>query len=84
MIFLFVTDAQRAKILAVKLGKQKGFVAERAPQGPGWFHSSFFFFWLLFNPEGNRGRTRKGIKFWIERLIINLSRELILGVLGRS
>ena len=44
----------------------------------------FFFFLLLFNPEGNRGRTRKGIKFWIERLIINLSRELILGVLGRS
>ena len=37
LIFLFVTDAQRAKILAVKLGKQKGFVAERAPQGPGWF-----------------------------------------------
>lgn len=48
------------------------------------FPLPFFFFLLLFNPEGNTGRTRKGIKFWIERLIINLSRELILGVLGRS
>ena len=61
-------------------------VPKKGSQGPAWFHSFFFFFffWLLFNPEGNRGRTRKGIKFWIERLIINLSRELILGVLGRS
>ena len=31
---------------------------------------------ILLNPEGNRGGTRKGIKFWIERLIINLAGEL--------
>ena len=56
---------------------------------PGMLHRVLLSFNPLFsltllNPEGNRGRTRKGIKFWIERLIINLSRELILGVLGRS
>ena len=59
-------------------------VPKKGSQAPAWFPSSLFFFLLLFNPEGNTGRTRKGIKFWIERLIINLSRELILGVLGRS
>lgn len=32
---------------------------------------------ILFNPEGNRGRRRKEIKFWIERLIINLAEELV-------
>ena len=31
---------------------------------------------ILLNPEGKRGGTRKGIKFWIERLIINLAGEL--------
>ena len=30
----------------------------------------------LLYPERNRGRTRKGIKFWIERFIINLAGEL--------
>ena len=25
---------------------------------------------MLLNPEGNRSRTRKAIRFWIERLII--------------
>ena len=24
---------------------------------------------ILLNPEGNRGRKRKGIKFWLERQI---------------
>ena len=28
------------------------------------------------NPEGDRGRTEKGIKFWTQRLIINLAGEL--------
>ena len=37
---------------------------------------------ILLNLEGNWGMTRKGIRFWIERLIINLARELILGGLG--
>ena len=31
---------------------------------------------MLLNPEGNRDETRKGIKFWIERLIINSAEEL--------
>ena len=31
---------------------------------------------ILPNSEGNRGGTRKGIKFWIERLIINLAGKL--------
>ena len=31
---------------------------------------------LLFNPKVNKGEKRKEIKFWIESLIINLSREL--------
>ena len=31
---------------------------------------------ILLNLEGNRGGTRKGIKFWIERLIINSAEEL--------
>ena len=29
----------------------------------------------LLNLEGYRGRIRNGIKFWIERLIIDLPRE---------
>ena len=31
---------------------------------------------ILLNPEGNRYGTRKGIKFWIERLIVNSAGEL--------
>ena len=31
---------------------------------------------IPLNPEGNRDGTRKGIKFWIERLITNLVGEL--------
>ena len=31
---------------------------------------------ILLNPEGNRDGMRRRIKFWIERLIINLAREL--------
>ena len=40
------------------------------------FHSPFSLIFL--NPEGHGGWrcTRKGIKFWIERLIINSAREL--------
>ena len=33
----------------------------------------------LLNPEGNGDRTRKGIKFWKERLIINSVREFSFG-----
>ena len=31
---------------------------------------------ILLNPEGNGGGIRRGIKFWIERFIINLAGEL--------
>lgn len=31
---------------------------------------------MLLNPEGNRFRTRKGVKFLIERLIVNLAGKL--------
>lgn len=31
---------------------------------------------ILISLEGNRSRTRKGIQFWIERLIINSAGEL--------
>ena len=31
---------------------------------------------ILLNPEGDRSGTRKGIKFWVQRLIINLAGEL--------
>ena len=34
---------------------------------------------ILLNPEGNRGRTRKGIKFWIERVIINSAWKFSFG-----
>ena len=30
----------------------------------------------LLHPEGNRDKTRKGIQFWMERLIINTAGEL--------
>jgi len=30
------------------------------------------FFDAYFNPKGSRGGIRKGIKFWIERLIIKV------------
>ena len=33
-------------------------------------------FLILLSPEGNRDGTRKGIKFWIERLIRNSAEEL--------
>ena len=34
---------------------------------------------ILLNHEGNKGETRMGIKFWIEKLIINSAGELGLG-----
>ena len=43
------------------------------PQSPAQFQPPFF---ELLNLEGNRCWTRKGITFWIERLIINLAKEL--------
>ena len=34
---------------------------------------------ILVNFKGNRCGTRKGIKFWIERLIINSTEKLFWG-----
>lgn len=33
------------------------------------FKPSFSF--ILLSPEGNRDKTRKGIKYWVKRFIIN-------------
>ena len=44
-------------------------------RGPSRVLSLLFFFTL--NPGGNKGRTRKGIKFWIERQI-NSAGEIFL------
>ena len=45
-------------------------------RGPSRVLSLLFFF--TPNPGGIKGRTKKGIKFWIERQI-NLAGELFLG-----
>ena len=45
------------------------------------FDSNPLFSLILLSPEGNGGRRRKGIKFWMERLIINSAGEL--GFRGR-
>ena len=41
---------------------------------PAQFQSPFSL--ILLNPKRNRDRTRKGIKFWMEKLIINLAEKL--------
>lgn len=51
-------------------------VPKRAPLGPAVSNLPHAFSLIPLNPEGNRCRTRKGIKLWIERLIINLAGEL--------
>lgn len=42
----------------------------------------FFFFSIFLSPKKKRGGTRKGIKCWIEKLIINSPRNLVLGGFG--
>ena len=54
--------------------EHKGALYQEGSIGPFHFYPHFSL--TLFNPEGNRGKTRKGIKFWIEKLIINSSEEL--------
>lgn len=48
------------------------------PGGPCKILLSFslLFSLIILSPEGNRGRTRKGMKFWIERLSINLAEKI--------
>lgn len=46
----------------------------RALHGPAQFQSSLFYDTPQL--QGNRCRLRNGIKFWIERLIINSTDEL--------
>ena len=41
------------------------------------FNPSFSF--ILLSPEGNRDKTRKGIKHWVKMFIINLVANSILG-----
>lgn len=64
-------------------GHKGAFVTGSAPQGPTRFQSPLSS--ILFNPEGNRNRISRRVKFWIERLIINSAGELSLsGISFRS
>lgn len=47
-----------------------------APLGPAQIQSPLFF--ETPQPEGGRGGIRNGIKFWLERVMINLAGELSL------
>lgn len=40
---------------------------------------SFLFSLILLDPKVSRDGARKGIRFWIERLIINLAGDLSFG-----
>ena len=44
------------------------------------FKPSFSF--ILLSPEGNRDKTRKGIKYWVKRVIINSVGNSIWGGAG--
>lgn len=44
------------------------------------FKPSFSF--ILLSPEGNRDKTRKGIKYWVKRFIINSVGNSISGGAG--
>ena len=44
------------------------------------FKPSFSF--ILLSPEGNRDKTRKGIKYWVKRFIINSVGNSIWGGAG--
>lgn len=48
------------------------------PRGPRGVLLGFsaHFSLILINPERTRGRARKGIKFWVEKLIINSAEDL--------
>ena len=65
--------------LQIWRGHGGAFLPRKALQGSTWFQSSIL---LLLNPERNKGRARKKIKFLIERFITNLARELGFRGLG--
>lgn len=56
--------------------KQHGrvFVPGKVPQGGDQFQYPLCL--ILFDLEGKRGMTRKRIKFWVKKLIINSAGEL--------
>lgn len=53
---------------------------QRRPYGILLDNNPFFFFFFGYSSilKGNKCRTRKGIKFGIKRLIINLAEEFSL------
>ena len=53
-----------------KQERGKVFVLERVSQGTAWFSL------ILLNIGRNRCWTKKGITFWLERLIINSAEKL--------
>ena len=67
--------SRRLKTFSSKqdMGDTEVLLCPCVPQSPAQFQPPFF---ELLNLEGNRCWTRKGITFWIERLIINLAKEL--------
>ena len=59
------------------MGSKEGFLPGKTLQGPIQFQTPFP--WIFLKPEGNRDGRRKVIKFCLERLMINLARELSFG-----
>lgn len=58
--------------------KKQGTLRRLYPRGPRWALLGLIahFSLILINPQRTRGRTRKGMKFWVEKLIINLAEDL--------
>ena len=54
-----------------EMGNRGGFVYGEASQDPARFQAPLFS--ICLSPGGNRGWTRKGMRLWIERIIINLT-----------
>lgn len=58
--------------------KKQGTLRRLYPRGPrrALLGLIAHFSLILINPQRTRGRTRKGMKFWVEKLIINLAEDL--------
>lgn len=75
-LFLHSLTSLVSNCLNLLFGTQetwKGFRAREGLTGTSWVSVSLFLIRLIL--EGKRGENRKGIKFWIERLTVNLARN---------
>ena len=72
---LFGTQGRPRRLKPFSTNKEWALIPERATQGLVQFQLHLFFD-IPLPSEGNTSRTRKGIKFWIERLIMNSAGEL--------